>query len=172
MSSYWGAVYGTALVLSEEEFSAFLEKYSQKNQISIESIVEKINEDLNDLSEYEFIRSTPYKKEPFNVTYVTTDKCDGMRLTPYWVNGHPNVWNEEHPEWHKDFISKDLRAHNVYAIFTDKLTFKTMNLFGEAPAYSSYEDILTEFMDMLYSYMPEDFDWDAHIGAFHYAEYA
>nr|WP_317439871.1 hypothetical protein [uncultured Enterocloster sp.] len=43
--------------------------------------------------------------------------------------------------------------------------------FNEKP-YASYEALRQEFKDKLERYLPDDFDWDAHIGRFRYAAYA
>lgn len=45
-----------------------------------------------------------------------------------------------------------IRAKNVYEPFR--------------AAYSGPEEIRKEFQDIIGKYMPEDFDWDAHIGEF------
>ena len=37
--------------------------------------------------------------------------------------------------------------------------------------YDSYEDFVDEFRRKMGQYLPEDFDWDAHIGRFNYSAY-
>lgn len=58
----------------------------------------------------------------------------------------------------------------LYVIFADK-DMDGFDTFNEKP-YASYEALRQEFKDKLERYLPDDFDWDAHIGRFRYAAYA
>ena len=42
----------------------------------------------------------------------------------------------------------------------------------ENPPYRSYDELVGEFKGFLQEYLPDDFDWDNHVGVFRYACYA
>lgn len=158
MSSYWAAYYGTALVLSEEEYVSFLNSYAEHHDIAREKMEEDIAEE--GLRNYPFVRSKPTEADvTFEITEILTDDCDGMRLVPYRTAPGDSDY-------------KLLRWHNCFVVFSDKYPGSMLYHFSGEKAYESYDDLVTEFKDKLSAYLPEDFDWDTHIGVFDYAMYA
>lgn len=155
MASYWAAYYGTALVLNENEFEDFKEKYNGIHKVNLDEIFEDMP-----VQEYEFVRSKNINLsngDPFPITEVNHDDCDGMYLIPYVEEDDPDKWSL----W---------RTQNVYAVFSDK-NMNCMAAFKEK-RYESYEALVDEYKEKLLAYLPEDFDWDHHIGQFSYAAFA
>lgn len=178
MSSYNSGYHGSALVLDKKEFDELISRYK-------EIIVSKLKKTLQDdfeylvmseeclLREYPFIRSVYCTENPnkiledgtqtkvFEILDVSTDDCDGMYLLPY-LNDGKLLWSQN--------SGISLRDKNLYVIFSDHqldnpLTFVTK-------PYESYEAFVNEFKEKLKNYLPEDFNWDKHIGSFSYSCYA
>lgn len=78
-----------------------------------------------------------------HVWRLYNDEMEGKHFTPF-ADG--KYFNEE-PE-----VMLVIWAENAYEPFR--------------AAYSGPEEIRKEFQDIIGEYMPEDFDWDAHIGEF------
>ena len=165
MSSYWAGYHGTALVLKEEEYVAFLHKYAEVQKKNETDLMEEIDE--IGLCEFEFTYGTDPSKR-FFITELLTDENDGMYLYPYMNDGHPNICNEE-----QDWSAKayNLRSYNLYVMFSDKALDSPKAFFGK-PIYSSYEELSNEFKNKIGAYLPADFDWDSHIGSLSYAAFA
>lgn len=168
MSSYWAAYYGVALVLKEKEFCDFLEKYAEKHNLEREDLDEKIEDD--GVREYPFVKSA--NSEVFEITDILTDSCDGMYLIPFYNKGKKNTYftDQEKKEVNKDYCALSLRDKNLYAVFSDKDMMSVESF--EKKRYDSYEELVQEFKDKLQNYLPDDFEWDIHIGNFSYAAYA
>lgn len=192
MSSYYAAYYGSGLRLNEDEFNGFIEKYLEVTGQSKKEIVEKawddseLDDDLNIESEFNdmvesdeisFLRSsdlhvTDQEKYYFLVVCVSPDNCDRMRFQPYYANGKINVYNYE-KEWNEntDYVAPALiRDERSYLFYSDH-TLDSPEVFVRRP-YHSYEEFKQEFQNKMAAYLPDDFDWDAHIGRFDYACYA
>lgn len=165
MSSYWAGYSGTALVLRENEFSGFLEKYKELHKETLTAIEE--NEES--VREYPFLCSCSIGKENVNIKYfyivdVLQGECDGMCLYPYIVDYRKN--SPESPV--NPGIS--LRSENVYVVFADH-QLDSVDTFFHRP-YESYNALVQEFKDKLEKYLPANFNWDLHTGHFSYAAYA
>lgn len=110
----------------------------------------------------------------FGIVRIPADDIyDGMRFMPYRVNGKFNVpyviVGEEKSE-NPEFVNWiDLRSETSYMVFCDRDLDGPMS-FVRRP-YDSYEDFVDEFRRKMGQYLPEDFDWDAHIGRFNYSAY-
>lgn len=178
MSSYYAAYHGSALVLNEYEFDMFIENYKQL-------VVSKLNGELVDdfngmisgegyqIREYLFIRSKDLDKDPndilvngsqemiFEILDISPDNCDGMLLCPYLYDGKLH--------WDADNY-RGYRGKSIYVIFSD-YQLDSPHTFLQMP-YNSYNDFVNEFKDKLNAYLPNDFDWDKHIGSFSYCCYA
>ncbi len=171
MSSYWAGYSGTGLMLNENEFLNFLEKYKEKNPSQAEYVDDCL---VNyGLDEIKFIKSVDagevipnleetdsdkYDDKIICVTDLTDDNIDGLMFWPFYhSNGQMN----------EDF-SMDIRS--CYMIWSDK-SFTSPRVF-ERPAYNSYEEFVQEFKDKVSAYLPENFDWDVHLGCISYACYA
>lgn len=158
MSSYWAAYHGQGLALTAQEFHDFLKNY--KGKCKDEKTLEQIRYVMDgeeDISEVDFIASDGSK---FNIVCADDNFTNGFRLTPYVINGEPNK------EWD---MNEDFPRSDVYIISANK-AIDGMDCFVER-AYKSYEEFVGEFKNKLAQCLPEDFDWDSHIGIFSYACY-
>lgn len=178
MSSYYAAYHGSALVLEEKEFEQFLENYKK---LVVKKLKKELVEDFNrmltgegcQIREYSFVKSNKIHKNPngilmsesksdiFEILDISPDDCDGMLLCPYLSYGKLH--------WEADnFI--DYRYEKIFVIFSDYQLDSPLT-FLEKP-YNSYSDFVNEFKEKLSIYLPENFDWDKHIGSFSYCCYA
>lgn len=186
MSSYWAGYSGTGLVLTESEFNAMLEVYKEKNPEHAD-----IDEHLDD---YGF-DETPFIKSEFAgvvirglyedtaqhacmLTYLCElrdDDVDGLTFWPFYnPDGRINI-NEQkengdwkcaeytHPIW-------ESKASECYVCWSDK-DMCSVKAFDQKP-YESYDAFVQEFKNKFGAYLPEDFDWNAHLGYMSYACYA
>lgn len=159
--SYWTGYNGQGLCLTEYEYEAFLDAYvkAQKAAGNHEALreVEKLDED-EDLSNVWFVSPSGKKFSLF----CADDGCtEGFRLIPYRMNGKPNKKWDTCPQTLSD---------NMYVLGCDR-PIEGIDCFEEK-AYKSYEEFVDEFKRKMESYLPKDFDWDAHIGMYNYACYA
>lgn len=163
MSQYWSGYHGTALVLSGKEFDDFMESYGKLHP-----------EDCADLEDLEeggasvrdvLFRPSAEGRDRFRITDILKDNCDGMWLLPF-VDSRGNLNDGTDPEW------CDLRHGDCYAVFADRPMSSPAVFRGPEYGYRSYEELLEEFRGKLEAYLPEDFDWNSHIGDFMYACYA
>lgn len=156
MGMHWEGYHGEGLVLTEEEFGKFLMDYKRRceDKDSVRQ-VEKMEDGDIGVNEVVFISPSGMKFKMF----CADDSCvEGFRLTPYRIRGKAN----------DNWITNDtIPSYNVYVISSDKV-IEGMHCFEEK-AYESYEAFVDEFKDKLETYLPEDFDWDAHIGIYRYA---
>ena len=168
MSSYWAVYSGVGLVLREPEYRVFLAAYAKAHKLS-ETFFDEYCEDVS-INEYEFIRAkalvTNMELKPFWVTEITTDTCEGMYFKPFVYNGKPNTFEERG----LNIIDYRWSDKDCYVFFSDK-NMEGYNAFLEKP-YASYGDFVQEFKDKLAAYLPDDFEWDEHLGNFSYACYA
>lgn len=183
MSSYWAANHGTALVLSHDEMEAMLEKYIEQNPADtnnedIFELWEEINDDSRELIRSIYAGIIPNKhghpaRQYFTVTDVSCDYTSGVTLQPYMVNGKPNTPgafdNEGNFTPNPGHIYHEY-DDDVYAIWSDRQLNSTPALIDRP--YGSYGELRQEFEDKLKKYLPDGFDWDAHIGVFDYASCA
>lgn len=185
MSSWWAGYYGSGLKLNEKEFLAFQEKYLEVNELTKLDIIHEVATSCEDLDydeetmeedvfrEYGYVWSED-KKKRFYIVEINDDSCDGMHLSPYYSNGHPNVefYNNEDGvlELNPDYKDLWFLGENSYVAFSER-SLDDYRAFDEKP-YGSYEEFVQEFKDKFGRYLPEDFDWDAHIGRISYAAYA
>lgn len=159
--SYWTGYNGQGLCLTEDEYEVFLDAYvkAQKAAGNHEALreVEKLDED-EDLSNIWFVSLSGKKFSLF----CADDGCtEGFRLIPYRMNGRPNKKWDTCPQTLSD---------NMYVLDCDR-PIEGIDCFEEK-AYKSYEEFVDEFKRKMESYLPKDFDWDAHIGMYNYACYA
>lgn len=158
MSMYWAAYHGQGLALSAQEFNIFLTNYKKKcrDKELLEAIAEAEDGDM-DISEVKFVDPSD---ETFGI-FCVDDSCEGFRLTPYRIGGRPNEdWDD----------NEAFGTNGVYVLEADR-AIDGMHCFEEK-AYSSYSEFAGEFMSKIGNCMPEDFDWDSHIGIYSYACFA
>lgn len=168
MSSFWTGYHGVALVMEEKDFEGFKEKYKNIYQIGLD---EEFDEDP--LNEYEFIASNPDTKA-FKIAGIWDDCCEGAALSTFLgTDGKKNVFCLDEFGKDRNPYFRDTQfwvSPTLYVVFADK-QMDGFDAFSEKP-YASYEELRQEFKNKLERYLPEDFDWDAHIGNFRYACYA
>lgn len=164
MSSYWAANHGIALLLSYEEMEQVIETYCKKYPDS--ELAEKRQEGDFYLDE-EDVFTIPEREIFFFVTDVNTDYADGMYFIPFKCpDGSFNVLDKCETD---DYISYAWREPGVYALFSEH-AMDSAEAFIQNP-YPTYEDLVQEFKNKLIGLVPDDFNWDAHIGRFSYATY-
>lgn len=113
------------------------------------------------------------KKHYFGVVVVSPDRSDGMLFQTYYANGKPNVYfiDKEEKARNPDYAGPVLlRDETSYMFYSDRM-LDSVDVFERRP-YNSYQEFKQEFQDKLALYLPDNFDWDAHIGTFSYACYA
>lgn len=168
MSSFWTGYHGVALVMEEKDFEAFKEKYKNIHQIDLD---EEFHEDP--LNEYKFLASNPDTKA-FEIVDVLDDCCEGAALSTFLgTDGKKNKYFLDPLNKEKNSNFRDTQlwvSPTLYVVFADK-QMDGFDAFLKKP-YASYEELRQEFKNKLERYLPEDFDWDAHIGNFRYACYA
>lgn len=158
--SYWTGYNGQGLCLTEDEYEVFLDAYvkAQKAAGNHKALreVEKLEED-ECLSDVWFVSPSG---EKFSLFCADDDCTEGFRLIPYRMNGRPNKKWDTCPQTLSD---------NMYVLGCDR-PIEGIDCFEEK-AYKSYEEFVDEFKRKMESYLPKDFDWDAHIGMYNYACY-
>ena len=159
MSSFWAATHGIALLLSYEEMERIIETYCKKYPDS--ELAEKKQKDYFYL-DVEDVFILPERKLSFFVTDVNPDYADGMYFIPFKCpDGSFNI--------HDKCISYAWREPGVYAIFSEH-AMDSAEAFIKNP-YPTYDDLVQEFKNKLLGLVPDDFNWDAHIGRFSYATF-
>ena len=195
MSEWNAGYYGSGLRLNEEEFMSFFKRYLALNPKELKMAIEYFAPGATCDQEEAFeltaeadqdcgyvpsnlagteIAMDPESEKRFGIVRIPDDYIyDGMRFMPYRVNGKFNVpyvivgeEKSKNPEF-VDWI--DLRSETSYMVFCDRDLDGPMS-FVRRP-YDSYEDFVDEFRRKMGQYLPEDFDWDAHIGRFNYSAY-
>ena len=178
MSQFWTGYHGTGLILSQAEFIEMLEKYVRENIKRGNKVydLEEINAYVHDgeaefdVDEYDFIRSEGNGN--FYVSEYTSDTYEGFFFSPFFVDGKENISLSEAGEEYREFVDQeiDIEDEPVYFIFADK-DLNSPKVFAEKP-YDSYEGFKAEFKSKMGDYLPDDFDWDAHLGNFRVAAFA
>lgn len=171
MSSYWAGYSGTGLVLTVPEFNKMLKQYKEKNPDQSEIIDTAIEN--GDLNETGFIMSATDKT--FTVFELSDDDVAGVTFFPFYrSDGRENVTEKkEDGKWEyleSNYPIWDLNEDRCYFLFSDK-DMNSVKAFDEKP-YASYQDFVQEFKNKIGGYLPENFDWDAHLGNLTYAAYA
>lgn len=178
----WKANHGTALVLNRFEFYAFIEVYLKKTndkERSIEQLIDEIIENNVQLirSKYLETKNNVTKDEhKFYVTPIMNYETDGAYLVPYFTEKDGELIKNTHKTYQNgrftlnpDYVRHDLHWDDAYAIFSDK-ALDSADAFEEKP-YASYDALVQEFHDKAKAYLPEDFNWNDHIGVIDYAIY-
>lgn len=170
MSSYWAGYSGIGMILNETEVIQFLHQYN---------MCHNTNFDIDDMPFEEPLKAGRIVPNPgastinpedatthasiFHMTHLSQDDCEGITFIPYRKpNGAINVQDE-----HSYF---QLMLHDTYIIFSTYRPSGPLSI--EFTPYHGYQDICMEFKNKCQTYLPKDFDWDAHIGEIWYAAYA
>lgn len=181
MSSHWSATSGTGLVLSLPEFTAMIEKYKTLNPGEAENVTAALKN--GGVPELRLVASKNAGTAPagfqsdardaaeamsVRVDEVSDDFAEGGAIWPFYrPDGSPNVRGGGNDAIFTDpSDGKDV----FYVSWSDRSMYDAL-AFDKKP-YASYEQFKQEFKDKFKKYLPEDFDWDAHLGVVAYAVYA
>lgn len=182
--SHWNALSGTVLVINKKEVTEFLRKYVSVNfkagKEPDEQDMKKLNDmfDKNGYNEMPFFYSTC--REQMILSFPTLESCvkaDFRNMEDMEKYIFTSMLYDE-DECSGGTLYKFSDKNGKYAsvdsgdllFFTDKSTRPQDILTGKS--YKSTEEIVEEFQDKMAAYLPEDFDWDSHIGFFQCATYA
>lgn len=185
MSDHWAGYSGVGMVLTVPEFNKMLEAYKEKNPEQSKIVDEAA--DNGDMNETELIMSKfagqipdlqkdtkKYADKVMYIMEVLDDMIDGVTFWPFYrKDGKKNLSEQDedgywespegsHPIW-------DSNEDRCYFLFADR-ALDTVEAFEEKP-YASYEAFVQEFKDKMEAYLPEDFDWNAHLGNLTYAAF-
>lgn len=170
-TNYFGHIFELKLILRENEFHDFLKRYEELNGINgIEKEINTYYEDAID--EYCFIQSdcageyiedddVP-PRHTFRIMEFPIEESKDMVFIPYMSNGKRNMyWTE----WviNLDYVQYKMGAEAVYLIGSDKIVNNLVIYDGENRRFY-YMELLDEFKRKMERYLPDDFDWDKHIG--------
>jgi hypothetical protein len=172
MSEYWGACYGTALVLREEEFFTFFHRYAEICHPLLDNTHKEQLQDIlagkRSLDGFKFLKSASLPKmlkesggtdpnQPglsFSIEEIPLDYADGMAFLAL----------------DSDEEDDSLRFETCYVAWSSKGTGLSDVLKGES--YSCEQELVDEYKEKFASFLPEDFAWRSHIGEFSCAMYA
>ena len=132
MSSYWAALSGIVLKLSDEEFEDMLLVYLRKTY--------KKDATATDVADYQELISDYGERESYFLT--ATKKNDIINELPE-LSDTFGLSNEQVEKFHDSVFSFD-----------------------------RYYELVQNYKDTIGEYLPEDFDWESHIGFFQCAAYA
>lgn len=197
MNSYdtYKACYGSGLKLNEGEFYAFFQRYIETAMATPKStakdiidgygwnlddgndLEDMINEILDEIfvDEVAFVWSTDISLDVCHARFFTAcvaspSRSDSMFFQPYYTNNKPNLYfvDKEEKTQNPDYISQVSLRHETSYVFYSDHKLDSVDVFESRP-YNSYQEFRQEFQDKMAAYLPDDFDWDAHIGTFSYA---
>lgn len=167
MSSNWYAESGTALILDEKETIEFCKKYLKeicgRNMVKVLDAYTAVEE----LDTRTLIRSKYKKADPSSIDEndekhfqisLYEDEMSGGIFYPFECD--ERCGEDDCFELYGDYYG---------IFFTDKSTLPQEIFKG---TYHSMDEIIDEFKEKLEDYLPEDFNWKAHIGFIQYAIYA
>ena len=181
MSGYWSAAGGTALVFSKEEVSDFFTRYLletyRKNGVTDEDI-DFINSMISDYGSDFYFLGSAYRQsllEDFRSLESCVDERTAEEHTKELFNCVEYCEEERSGGVLYPFKTPALGTFvdvedGSCIIYTDKST-RPQDLLGD-DGYKSTEEIVKEFKEKLAAYVPDDFDWESHIGFFQCAVFA
>ena len=164
MSQYWAGYRNAGMVLEEKEFNAFLEKYKEvhSDDQDVQSQIEALDNGNTPIDEIKFFTSDAVYDDTdatFRIEKIGEDTCEGPYFVPFRMNGQTNVACQGERKFGTLYFipaAYDLCAPTVF----------------EKQPYSSYDSFLREMDGKADCYLPNNFDWDAHIGVLSYACFA
>lgn len=165
MSNYWAGYSGIGMMLSETELEDFIEKYRKLRSAELEEYCKHLTyvpdyDDDDECEKRDFIDMILDKEGGFALSDAF---AEGFSFFPYVYEGNPNTEYQD--------TSADLSTENSY-ILTADYNNNGVEAFFSNKKYHSYEELVDEFKRKYAEYLPEDFDWDSHIGQYSYACYA
>lgn len=195
MSGYWSAMTGTALILSPAEYDNMLlnylqtafkphadlkyashyidscEEFSDEVPViktscldaikplypTIDAFLEKLQNDA-----YHLNTDTSIAKNLVHFSRYNTDEYSGGAFYPIDTSANEEFNGQRMPYF-------DV-ADDSEVMYT---RFSTLPIdLLKAKHYTSNDDIVNEFKDAIGAYLPDDFDWEKHVGVFMCAAYA
>lgn len=172
MSSYWAGYAGAALVLTNQEFKDMMEQYKARHTDDADTFEDEY-ETLSDYDRVE-LRWALYPEDTvkrFHPVLVSEESnCSGATLVPYYANGQKNLSKFDNNGRLVHEQTCILYDEPVWAFFSER-PLDGVHTFDATP-YHGYDAFVAEFKCKLVEYLPNDFDWDAHLGRFSYACYA
>lgn len=195
MSSYWSAMTGTALILSSTEYDNMLLNYLKtafkpdanekdashymdsceelSNEVPVikpscldaikpiyptmDTFLEKLQDD-----EYNSNDDISIAKNLVYFERYNTDEYSGGVFYPIDTSA-----NEEFKGQRIPYFDVDDDSEIMYTRFSTL----SIDLLKDKH-YTSTDDIINEFKDAIGAYLPDDFDWEKHVGVFMCAVYA
>lgn len=189
--SYWTGYSGTGLVLDACEFYAMIARYRTLNPGQakyMDDAVEDagfnavvlvksayagtVGEDVSALADTNELTDELAAKT-LGICELTDDHAEGVTFWPFYrsdgmMNTHANA--KENGGLESRLIPVDGPDGGAYVFFADMSMSGPMAF--ERKPYASYSEFIREFMDKLGAYLPQDFDWNSHLGNVAYACYA
>lgn len=174
MSEYWAGFYTRKkelnFVLRENEFIDFLVVYQKLNNLT--GVLEEF--DAETIDEYWFVCSdhageyTDVDDIPsghaFCVTEFPTEESDHMLFIPYASNGRRNLHLMGQAP-NLDYAEYRMEDEKVYVIHLAR-NADNPALFASEEPHALYYQLLDGLKRKLDRYLPDNFDWDTHIGCF------
>lgn len=195
MSSYWSAMAGTALILSPTEYDNMLLNYLKTafkpdaNEKDISYYMDSCEEISDDVpviktscldaikplyptmdafldkwqdDEYNSNDDISIAKNLVYFDRYNTDEYSGGVFYPIDTSA-----NEEFKGQRIPYFDVDDDSEIMYTRFSTL----SIDLLKDKH-YTSTDDIINEFKDAIGAYLPDDFDWEKHVGVFSCAVYA
>lgn len=172
MSSYWAGYAGAALVLTDREFRNMMNRYKTLHPDD----AARFEDEYEELSEYDRVdlKWSLYPEDAakkFHPVLVSEDSgCSGATLVPYYAGGRKNLSKFDDNGLLISEQKYVVYDKPVWAFFSER-SLDGVHAFDAMP-YHSYDAFVYEFKCKLVKYLPDGFDWNAHIGRFSYACYA
>lgn len=156
MSSYWAGYSGIGMYINESEFEKFMTQYLMKNEEDFKNIKENLHFVYDENAE-------TYIIEKENILKLSDDSAGGFVFYPYFIEQKPNT----------EYLDTGLSLYkqNAY-IFIADFDNNSVGALLENRKYNSYTEIVDEFKRKYAEYLPNDFDWNKHIGQYSCACYA
>lgn len=195
MSSYWSAMTGTALVLSPAEYDTMMLNFL-KTAFKPDADMKDVN-DYIDNCEDNFNATSVIKASCLDAikplystmdTFLETlqnDECNPNNNTSIAKNlvyfdrynmdeYSGGIFYPIDTSDNEEFNGHKIPYHDVDAdskiLYTE---FSTLSIdLLTAEHYKSVNDIINEFKDAIGTYLPDDFNWEKHVGVFMCAAYA
>ena len=165
MSGYWSATSGTVLVFPKEEVRDFFTRYlleTYRKDGATDRDVDFIDCTISEYGSDSFYFLRSAYRQSLLEDFHSLESCVNERTA---AEHKKELFNCV--EYCGKFVDvKD----GSYIIYTDRST-RPQDLLGDE-GYKSTEEIVKEFKEKLAAYVPDDFDWESHIGFFQCATFA
>ena len=168
--------YGNGLLLNAREYRDFIRKYYLKNGLTEEKLAksyaeyegirditqadyrklakeaaDKFGYITSDFSGHDIVLDVKNRNLRFPIIEVNPTSSRPITFMPYKINGQYNEVCKHYHICEKRYVA-------FCDIDIDRSKFKYCGM------YASYDDLVKEFKRKFKKYLPDDFDWDSHIG--------